>query len=216
MLIVTTPSALKALTTVDTVKAELSITTTDEDDYLEALIPRVSAAICSHLGLVRADDGSLTLGRETLVETIRLENDSQNLMLSRRPIVSVTSVTRYSDVVPAERYEARPMSGLLKALICDRPSCWSCGKYVVTYVAGWLLPDQDGRNLPEDIEQAAIAEMKAVRFNRSRDPALKSENILESLYSYELFGPDKQGTQGVLVSPEAASLLQPYKDILIG
>jgi hypothetical protein len=49
--------------------------------------------------------------------------------------------------------------------------------------------------------------VKATRFSRSRDPALRSENILEGLYSYTLF--DSFKTEGNIPPPVAAKL-DPY------
>jgi len=190
MLTVTTAATSTNLTTLDAVKDDLGLTSTDEDDYIESLIERVSLDICGIVGAAVAEDGTVTLGRETLVKTFRLNGAYSKLLLPRAPTVSITSVVADGDTLVAADYEVSKVSGLLTQLSDDDPISWDNDKVVVTYVAGWLLPDDTGRNLPLDIEAAAIALVKLARFNRTRDPTLKSENILEGLYSYQLFAPD--------------------------
>lgn len=212
MLVVSSAAENTALTTLDEVKAQLSITATDEDTYLESAITRATAAICTYLNVPSATNGTKTLGRETLVETFRLARHEPLLVLSRYPITSIASITEDGTTVDAAEYEIRG-GGLVARLTADDvESCWLPVKIVVTYTAGWLMPDDDGRTLPQDIEDACIALIKAARFNRTRDPLLRSENILESLYSYTLFSPsDKDG----VMPADVAALLAPYRNVTL-
>lgn len=212
MLTVSSAAENTALTTLDEVKAQLSITATDEDTYLESAITRASAAICAYLNVPSATDGTKTLGRETLVETFRLTKYEPVLILSRYPIASISSITEDGTAVDSAEYEIRGGGLVARLTADDTETCWLPAKVVVTYVAGWLMPDDDGRTLPQDIEDAAIALIKAARFNRTRDPLLRSENILESLYSYTLFAPsDKDG----VMPADVAALLEPYRNVTI-
>src|SRR5690606_7857781 len=54
-------------------------------------------------------------------------------------------------------------------------TAWARGKIVVTYGAGFLLPDDDDRDLPLDIERACIAIVKADYLGRTRDPNMRSD-----------------------------------------
>jgi hypothetical protein len=195
---VSTPAATTALTTLANVKAELSITGTDEDAYLTAKIARVSAQICTYLKVPTAGDGTRTLGRETLVETIRrdrplgydpgwtgtyldrfgpADSGRTRLLLSRRPIVLVTSVVEDGTTLDASAYEVDGAAGILTRLSSDMLAAWAARKVVVTYVAGWKLPGDTGPTMPGDIEDAAIRLIKTGRFARERDPGIKSETI---------------------------------------
>ena len=212
MLVVSSAADNTALTTLEEVKAQLSITATDEDTYLESAITRATAAVCTYLNVPTATDGTRTLGRETLVETLRLKTYEPFIVLGRYPISSIASITEDGTTVDASEYEIRGAGIVARLTDDDSTKCWLPVKIVVTYTAGWLLPDDDSRNLPQDIEDAAIALIKAARFNRTRDPLLRSENILESLYSYTLFSPsDKDG----VMPADVAALLAPYRNVNI-
>jgi len=84
---------------------------------------------------------------------------------------------------------------------------------VVTYQAGWLMPDDAERNLPADLEAAAIAMIKAARFIRDRDPTLRKESFLQRDYEYEVF-EDKTGA-GFFVGAVKATLDR-YRPIMVG
>lgn len=197
MLTVTTPAQNTALTTLDNVKTELSILTTDEDAYLSKLILRVSSGAAGQLNFGTAEDGTVTLGREDLVETIDLNTScfrrhrshDMSIALSRLPVVSIASVEEDGTALTSDQFESTNALGFLYRLSGECRVHWRARKLVVTYTAGWLLPDDTGRNFPEEFEGAVIAWIKALRFNRSRDPLLQAENILGGLYSYRNFSP---------------------------
>ena len=173
-----TSAATLYLTTRAAVKTALGITSTDEDAYIDTLLPRVTWAICNYLGVASAADGTRTIGRETLVETFRLTREEDRLRLSRWPVVSITSVVEDDDTLASDEYEVDKATGLLRRMDGDdNVLTWVDDKVVVTYVAGWLLPGDASRNLPYDIEDAAIGLIKAARAARKRDPMVKEEDI---------------------------------------
>ena len=185
MLIVSTPADTTALTTLVAVKEEMKIVGGADDAWLRRQIDGASALACAYLGVPMANDGTANLGRETVVETIRLDRGHprrgrwdvrrHDLRLARWPISSVTSVEEAGTVLDAAAYEMDVELGALTRLSGGAPSFWAVGKIVITYVAGWLLPGDEGRNLPPEIEDAVIELVKASVFGRSRDPAIKSE-----------------------------------------
>lgn len=226
MLVVSSPAATTALTTRDRFKAAANITTTTDDDFIDTQIISISDQINTILGVAAATDGTRTIGRETLVETIRSDQNDRYgsrcvihqgyvaLIPSRFPVVSITSITEDGVAVDAADYELDGVSGLIRRLSSDDPVDWSAGKIVITYVAGWLLPNDTGRNLPYDLEDAAISMIRASRFSRDRDPALKSESFVQRLYEYELFAG--AATTGGSVPPDAMAALNRYRNIHFG
>ena len=211
MLTVTTAAATTALTTLETVKSDLAITTTDEDSYIERAILRVTELICNHLGVAAADNGTSTIGRETLSERFDLVNSRDNLILSRylprNWVITIGSVTENDDAALATTEYRLSSGGLLQRMSDDVQTSWPTGKIVIAYTAGWLLPNDSGRDMPQIIEDATIAMVKMARLDKTRDPTLRGENILEGLYAYTRFNPsDIPGG----MPPDVAVMLEPY------
>lgn len=219
MLTNTTPATATDLTTLDVVKAQLNILSDDEDDILEAEIASTSAMICNYLEIASANDGSRTLGRETLVETIRRSQggsrprsgDGRAIMLARYPVVSITSVVEDGTALVATDFELDGAKGLLTRLADDIVSDWTAMKVVVTYVAGWLMPGQVNRNLPTDIEDVAIGLIGAGRFARLRDPLVKGEEIPGVLRTDYWVGSIGNGS----MPPDLAAQLDPYRNVRV-
>lgn len=210
MLTVVTAAETTKLTTLESVKDDLAITGTDEDTFLEKAISRASEFIVNHLKVGSADDGSVTIGRETLSERFDLDGSAPHLLFSR--IVprawpcTVVSVTEGETLLAASEYRLEA-GGLLRRMSSDTPSDWPSGKVVAVYTAGWALPGDTGRNMPQVLEDAAIGLIKQARLNRTRDQTLRSENILEGLYSYTLFAPsDNPGG----IPDDIAAMLAPF------
>lgn len=185
-LTVLTQATQTDLTTLAAVKSELGIEDNKSDAWLKMQIQVASQVVTDYLNVIAADDSTVTLGQETLVETFRVHHSrylsrrldserTQYLLLSRRPITSIASVVQDGLMLDPSEYEVDG-TGALKHLSADRPTDWNGNKIVVTYTAGWLLPGQDGRNLPPDIESAVIGLVKMFRFARERDPNVKSEH----------------------------------------
>ena len=67
-----------------------------------------------------------------------------------------------------------------RSIALDEPGLQfhAAGAYpsVVTYTAGWLLPGDDGRNLPPVIESGCMSLISTSRAGRGRDPLAKSRN----------------------------------------
>ena len=131
--------------------------------------------------------------------------------MSRPRMVSVTSVVQNGTTfVEDTDFEVVKNRSAVYALSNGFPYFWfDTYPVVVTYVAGWLLPNDDDRNLPADIENAIINWIQAVRFNRTRDPLVKRESMLNGTYGYEVFGTSRNGD----VPDFVAAVLDPYRDI---
>jgi uncharacterized phiE125 gp8 family phage protein len=194
MLTIVTPATSYDLTVIETVRAELGITYRSEDENLARWITQASNIVARYCNRVFA--------RETIAETFRLATRESDLLLSRYPVQSITSVQENDETLAATDYEVKLENGVLTRLRDDSPACWSLGKIVVTYTAGYpLLGD-----LPYGIERAAITLVKQYRFANARDPQLRSENV-DGIGSAGYF----DGLEADGLSPEVRGLLAEHR-----
>lgn len=189
ILTVETPATVTALCERTRVKSELNITDANSDERLDSMIARASGRVVEYCRIAPADDGTRNLGIETLVETIRIPIlwphmsrsiliGPETLLLSRRPVRSITSVVEDGITLDPTDYEARRAAGILTRLTADDiPIRWCARKIVVTYTAGWKLPGETGRNLPRGAEDVCLALAKAEYFAAGRDPAVKMVRV---------------------------------------
>jgi hypothetical protein len=179
--------ASQNLTTLATIKSELGIADTTDDDVLLGMIDRASSAIARECGRV--------FGVETVYETLKGTN-SQILGLTRAPIVSVTSVLEDSEpftdysVEDAEAGALYRVAGWRRGLGIFGNGGFGGGgwdsiayasgyilpggqaeqRFIVTYRAGYVLPPfadpfvlpgpDDAQPLPGAIEQACLETIK--------------------------------------------------------
>lgn len=174
-------AATQDLTTLATVKTALSIAGGESDALLRALITQASADCADWCGR--------KFGLETVTETFRLSwpglaylapnagpGDRAyrgDLVLTRRPVVSITTVIEAGATLDSADYALQAEAGILTRLRSDTPCAWLAGTIAVTYAAGYDLVG----NLPPAIERACIEVVKALWDAGSRDPALRQINI---------------------------------------
>lgn len=201
MLEVITPAEETALTTLAAVKAELGITGTDQDDRLGALIDQYSAVIVAWCGRPFA--------LETVRETIYEPRQVDALMLQRFPVVSVASVEIDGALIAPEGYAVDRIGGIVHRRSPTRCGpFWPRGETVIEYQAGYILPDDEDRTLPHDIERAAIMLVKSAHFATARDPALRSEET-DGVATFQYFGSNGAGSDGMPL--EVQGLLSGYR-----
>jgi hypothetical protein len=95
---------------------------------------------------------------------------------------------------------------MLERMADDTLVCWSTGKIVVSWTAGWSLPAE----VPAELEGQVIEQVKMKYLATDRDPALRSENTPDVWSgSYAVAGGDSIGESGLLRSLEVA--LSPYR-----
>lgn len=174
-------------------KTYYSIEHTDDDTLIAALIGYVTAAIEKYTG------HSFT--EETQTEYI--DGGVKELIVSKRPIASITSITDTGDdsVVDSDDYDHDPEAGLIyltdTLLSADcLAGIWGAGRrrWEVIYEGG-----SDGA--PNDVKQAALL-LVAARYNR-RD-SLKAEKLGDYSYTAELGW-----------ATEIKELLMPYAEIAL-
>jgi len=179
---VTTPAEVTALSTLDRVKLELRITGSDDDALLEAKLGEASSDIALRC--------APSLRRETLTEIFYPDRGPiclDKLLLSRWPVASIATVTLDDEVVDGDEYRVDGERGLLYRLsTTGYPSQWSFSKSLaIDYAAGYLLPGEDGRDLPPSLEAAAIDLVSSYWASRGRDPLLRrEENVGVSRFDY--------------------------------
>ena len=163
-----------ALTTLEAVKEELDISIGDSvnDNYLTRLINSASDAIERYC--------DRHFEKASLIEKVAGQG-SQRVLLSRAPILSVTSVILNGSVLASSEYEVEAEAGMLfrasgwpwsamrRPGIVQDPYPGSETKSIeVTYIGGYVLPKDENlsanppvaRTLPYDLEEACIATVK--------------------------------------------------------
>ncbi len=167
MLEVVTPASSARLTTAAAVRAMAGVTTAD--DLLNPLIDQASARIVAECGRPFA--------RETYRETVHLFEAQQTLVLQRWPVASVSSVTINSTALVPGAYGCDNTAATVTRVDGTRRPLWPRGQIIATYTAGYILPGADGRDLPHDIERAALLLVIASLNSAGRDPALRAVEV---------------------------------------
>jgi hypothetical protein len=199
ILSVSSAAADTTLLSLDELKAATGVTGTGSDSALTTLGARVAASIARACKLATDGVTPPTLRSETLVETFRLRHPTHELVLSRRPIVSVSSVTENDVAVVSTDYETQNGAGVIRRLCSDYPAWFPCGKVVVTYVAGWAT-------VPDDLKKAAARYAGIVWMAGSRDPGLKRERI-EGVGEFDYWVPP---TSDPAIPSDVMDDLAPY------
>lgn len=162
------------LTTVERVKAELGITTQDNDELLEQKITEAGSAAQAFLGF--------TVAREGVTETFRPERRdvaASMLILNRAPVGEITSVTVDDEELDEDEYEVDAKAGLLYRVDESgyRGAWYFAKSIVVEYSGGYILPGESNANLEPAIESGVIELVSSFWLSRGRDPLIKAENI---------------------------------------
>lgn len=196
---VLTEADTRDLISLEDYKIDAGITISTDDEYLQRRISEASAAIEVFTDRVFAVEGI----EDTFV---RDENCEPNYRLpirtSRFPIIDVVSVSQDDmDLVEGTDFLVDQRGGK----ITRKGGAWGTGDIVVTYDAGY-------ETIPADLQGAVREIVKAMQFSKTRDPLLRSENILSGLYAYTLFAPGEvpAGTVAQVV-PQ----LFPYRRVLV-
>lgn len=182
-----------------------------DDTMIGTLIDFVSAECARYCRLAVPVDNATppTFGSEvvkaTWLQTCR--DRGTKLLLPWRVAISAFGDVVEDDVELAEGTDYRHVgAGLLERISDDVPVCWSRGKIVVAYTAGWSLP----ANVPAELESQVIQQV-AMRYRAApRDPALRQEATQDvGSATYSVVGGDSIGKSGLLLSLESA--LSPFR-----
>lgn len=210
MLEVVTPAVSLLLTTLEAVKTDLEIPLSDtsKDAILESLIADVSDEIQHEFQF---------FCRQTYLEKLP-GYGNYRLMLSRTPIVSITSVLHNSEPVTGYAIENKEAGFLYRRL----GWCWTASvgwkitgyvipnsehsEYEVTYVAGYLAADHQNSDMPGEIQRSAretvIDWYKAI--GRASD--IQSKSVGDLSITYVTGNGVKMG-----IPPRAMSRLEKWR-----
>jgi hypothetical protein len=213
LVVVTVPAASIDLITVDDLAAELS---QQVDSARMALsVTAASNSICRYL--------RRPLAQETVSETFRrtryqardlmlaeYRQADCNLILSRYPVGSITSVVEDGTTLDPTNYELDPASGRLARLASDHFIAWMAAKTVITYVAGYILPPDPTATLPAPI-QLACRRLAALFFRTSeREPGLRSE-IIPGVIEKQYWDQTRSGQADDDLPADIRAILEPYR-----
>lgn len=193
MLSVSVAAESTALVTLAAYKADQGITATTDDTYHTGLIASASLAIAKACRRPH-------FGRETVVQTERLTCYRLCIILDRDIAVSVSSVVVDGVTLDTDEYEAD--GALLYRLRDDTRECWAPGKIVITYAAGYSLPN----GAPADLARACVLTMSAWSAARGRDPLLRSQTHEDT--GAESYLDPRDGAE--VIPPQAVALLSNY------
>ncbi len=207
---VTTPSSYQYLTTLDRVKQELSITDNGSDAILTSKISEASSDIFARIW---------PRPRETVMETFYPEPGQSvrraQLMLSRWPLVSVTTATVDGESVVSDNYRIDAEAGMLLYLADDGyRSCWTFSRSAeIVYVGGFSMPGEVAQpTLPPALEAACVELVSSYWFSRGRDPTIRQEEVQN--VGSQTFWVGAIGESGSL-PPGVESKIAPYRRVVI-
>ena len=191
-----TPADSYDLVTLDDLKSDLSIVGTGDDEYLARAISKASLAAARYC--------DRTLVAETVEDRFDLGWSSPStLSLSHFPVIDLQTVSQDGAALVADvDYWLDASSGGLTRIGCG----WGGATILVRYEGGY-------EDIPLDLQGAATDIVKALQFNRTRDPLLRSENILSGLYAYTLFDGSSGASAGTAM--QVRSTLDSYRVITV-
>ncbi|CAN7693435.1 phage head-tail connector protein [Rhizobium sp. LjRoot30] len=194
MLTVITPATVFNLVDLSAVRSALGIVDQSDDEALQGFLDRASDVIARHCRRVFA--------LETVQEQFRPDGWREELILSRYPVVDIVSITEKGNVVAVPDYEIDKPKGMLLRLNGDRQCWWAAHKIVVTYSAGYNLP----QDTPPALQQACIQLVKSYYMSADRDPMLRSESVSDVSSSSYFANRDDMH-----MPPDVLSLLKQFR-----
>ena len=165
---VLTPAADRGLLTIPELRAAAGVQDDAQDAHLQSLGLRVADLMARAAGI--AVDGVLppTFRLEVAEETFQCSRGAK-LLLARRFVHDVSSVTEAGRVLPVSDYALDGGAGVLTRLDGDRRRGWS-GLVTVSYASGFDL-------VPEDLKHLAAVALREILSAENRDPLLRSETL---------------------------------------
>jgi hypothetical protein len=202
---VVSPATTADLTLLATAREELGIADGESDVMLARWIHEASAQVADYL--------HRDLAQETLKETFRSSRASvwgHLLILQRRPIDSVSSVTEDGETVDPAEYTIDQEAGMLRRLSSGGDiRQWRGETIVATYVAGYdLIGD-----LSRSVEQACLIILRHRWAARRRDPMLRTQDVTGVISQSWWIGGNPGDDPAM--PPEAAALLDRHRDLQV-
>lgn len=201
---VTTPAASAALLTTAELRDVFGYTTADNDAALAVLGLRAAASIAVFCNVAAAWMTPPTLLSEVLEEVVRLDQPREAIVLARRPVSAIGSISVDGVAVDVADFETDPSSAVIYRLSAGERSCWPTGKIVVAYTAGFSTP-------PDAVKLAAAKMVQTLKSEGERSPGLKREEI-PGVITREWWVPNSGDP---MLPAEVAELLAPFRNYLV-
>lgn len=197
MLTISSPNTDRSLLTLAELRAAVGVTDGSKDATLVPLGEYVSAMITSACKVAKSGVIPPTLRLETVTETFLFKSLQKSLVLSRKPVVELVSVTQTDSLLSDTEYSLDAAAGIIYRnniagywTVPNGPwGWWPAGNTVVEYSAGYAT-------VPADLKYAAIKFVQSENTTGSRDPNLKSLRI-EGVSERTWWVSDKQVTSSI-------------------
>lgn len=230
MLTVITPATNTRLTTVDNFRSEFPSVTTAiaSDGQVQRWIDRASSMAVDYCQRVFAAEvvrqiefphlyGNLEHGGlHYAARVMETPSSLSRIVIERTPATDLVVTVDGSTLTDGTDYHHDKRRGCLYRLMAGRPSIW-CGTVQLDYTGGYVLPGDDGANLPGDVEYAVqlwmarfVAAMTTA--TSAAEGGLKAEQIV-GVGTFEYYSKVQSvmpGAAGVN-QPTPESLLAPFR-----
>lgn len=146
---------------------------TSQDDALAEYGEQVAAEIASDCAITADGVNPPTLRAEHVLDVYRLDCPEKGLLLSRKHVSEVTSVTESGVLLATSDWRLNAETGKLLRLVNDADACWPAKKIEIEYVAGFDI-------IPTELKAEAAARLH-VKYSAgpsgTRDPLVRSERV---------------------------------------
>lgn len=211
---------LHALTTLAEAKTEMGVSGVTDDDYISRVINASSDVVrrfCDRVFYFEAD----------IEEYVPGYGDT-NMLLSRTPIDSITSISYEGTALDSDSYSIKSPAGgsvyrqcgfvwtaqRTNNILFDSLPGTEKHSYLATYDGGYKTPQQvidDGtistRDLPYDLEDACLQLVTSRYRAKGRDPRVSAERLMSWQATYGMATTDRSHTIPLAVQ----EMLAPYK-----
>lgn len=181
--VVNSLSGISRLTTLETAKLRLKIAGTAQDSDVALLIARATAAISAHCARP-AGFGRMQIAESFYTLPAWNRRDPAPLILSHNPAEVLTVYAAgvlladgLTDGAPAE-WEQDGAPGLVYRMSGGYRTPWATVRpVVVTYNAGYTMPEEDTPNLPAEVENTCLDMIAAAYAAGERDTAVSVDRV---------------------------------------
>jgi len=203
---VSIPAPDRNLLTLAEMKDALGITDSASDAKLETLGLQLSDLISDECCIPSDGVNIPTHRSETIVETFRLNNGANPLIISRRFVSWVASITEDGTELSAADFAIERAGGLLSRLDSSGGViCWTAREVIVTYDAGFAI-------VPATLKLAATTVLREQWSAARRDPLLRRDSVYGvGEREYWVDSSSGSGTNNSALSGQSSAMLNSYR-----
>ncbi|MCS0501617.1 hypothetical protein [Ancylobacter mangrovi] len=209
MLTIVTPADDRNLLSIEQLRVAAGFASGDasNDMDLARIGLGVSDRIARECGIAGDGVRPPTLKRETVEQTFRLSCPVSLLLLARRFVSGVTSVSIDGEAAATSDYELDASAGMLRRLRESRPAMWQPATVVITYAAGF-------DDVPGDLVLAASVAVQEQWSATQRDPLLKRDRV-DGIGEQEFWVGGIGGAAPSAFSSTVQALLEPFRTMWV-